>query len=219
MQETEQIPEQPKQKRKRKINPRLKVQLCAVIERTRLTDRPDFKSIAARYGTTAGALRVLYHQWKRGEIDMGEPESPQEAKIDARVQHDRTIMLLRRVRVLNLDMLESMIYRAEDERGKAKGAMPSPETRASLRDAVRDLKYTMDLESQAEKGYLSILEELAAAQRRIEKPVNEATREVQTQIIHANDEERAMRALGLHEPETVSPETPSSIPAQNGSGA
>lgn len=202
--------------RKRKLTPKLKIHLAAIAERKRFTDRPDFKALAARLDTTAGALRRLWYDFTKGKLDIGVPESPEEAKIDARVQHERTVDLLRRMKVLDLDMLESLIHKAEDERGKTKGAMPKESTRAALSSAKRELKYSMDLEHTAQKGYISVLEELAAAHQRAQRPLQN-TREVETAVVNLSEEDRARRALGLTD-EILPPEVTSGFPEQDGSG-
>ena len=75
--------------KKRKVKFKIKMALLEIIERKRLTHFVDYKSIAARHGTTPGNLKQLFGRWKKGVIDMGEPESASDRQIDARVQHER----------------------------------------------------------------------------------------------------------------------------------
>jgi hypothetical protein len=190
-------PAAPMQKPKRKIGFKQKMALLAVIERKRIGDRVDYKAIAARTGVPQGSIRQLYSQWTKGTIDLGDPTTPEEKAIDARVQHERTIELLRRYKALILNGFEATLLDSEDDMTNGK---PHGWKERGMPAILRELKSVTDLETLHEKGYNSILDDAMAARNRETKALADSPVpiEVQTQVIHANDEEKAMAALREH---------------------
>lgn len=188
--------ESPAPVRKRVVGYKTKMALLEVIERKRLTERVDYKAIAIRHDTTANALRQVYKQYKDGKVDLGEPGTPEERQIDARMQHEKTLILIRRYKALILHGFEGSILSAED-------AMTNGDKEAwkKVSPLLKELKTVTDIQALHEKGYASILEDLLANRERAEKKLTDSplTVETETKILHANDEERALAALRMAE--------------------
>lgn len=181
-------------KAKRKPGFKHKMALIEIIERKRLSDRVDYKAVAARHGISNLVLRQLYSQWQRGLVDLGEPQSQEEKQIDQRVQHERTLHLLKRYQALVVNGFEGLIYAAEDAATKGK---PSAWKTLGLPAVVRELKAIMDIRKDAEKGYNAVLEE-EMTRRGVLKSATPAlphTVDVQTRVVSATDEQRAMDAF------------------------
>lgn len=178
--------------KKRVLGYKLKMALLEVIERKRLTDRVDYKAIALRHQTTAGNMRQVWVQYKAGKIDLGEPGTPEEKQIDARMQHEKALLLIRRYKALIIHGFEGALFAAED-------AMTNGEKDAwkTVSPIAKELKTISDLQTLHEKGYMSVLEDLLAQRERSEKKLSDAPLNVETEtkILHANDEERALAAL------------------------
>lgn len=198
--EVEQTEEAPKKKgnfynntgKKRKIGFKLKMALLEIIERKRLSDRVDYKAVAHRHGLTAENMRQVYYQWKGGRVDLGDPETAQEKQIDARVQHEKALLLIRRYKALVMNGFEAAILNAEDDTTNGK-----KDSWKQVSPILRELKSLSEIQSIHEKGYASILEDFLAMRDRAEKQIGPMPASVatETQIIHANDEERALAAL------------------------
>lgn len=188
--------ESPAPVKKRVVGYKTKMALLEVIERKRLTERVDYKAIAIRHDTTANALRQVYKQYKDGKVDLGEPGTPEERQIDARMQHEKTLILIRRYKALILHGFEGSILSAED-------AMTNGDKEAwkKVSPLLKELKTVTDIQALHEKGYASILEDMLAQRERAEKKLTDAplTVETETKILHANDEERALAALRMAE--------------------
>lgn len=184
-------------KAKRKIGYRLKMALLEVIERKRLSDRVDYKAICARHGCRADMLRGIYMKWTRGEIDLGDPTTPEEKVLDARMQHEKTRELLNRAHAMILVNFEGLLFQAED---MATNGDPKAYVKNGLMGTIKDLRVILELKKDVDKGYNAIIDEVAADRRREEKQVHgtPVTQEVETKVITANDEEKALAALGAH---------------------
>lgn len=179
--------------KKRKVGLKNKMALLEIIERKRLTERVDYKAIAIRHHTTPESLRQLYYQWRRGHIDLGDPETPEEKRIDARMQHEHTLELLKRYKGLVLKGFEGALLEAED-----RFTHGETESWKQVSPILKELKFVSEIQSLHEKGYASILEEMMSL-RQSEKQLQLADKTIdvptETKVIHANDEERAMAAL------------------------
>lgn len=180
--------------KQRVVGFKTKMALLEVIERKRLSDRVDYAAISARTHVSCGALRRVYMQWKRGEVDIGDPTTPEEKQIDARMQHERSIILLRRYKALVLNGFEGALLASEDDMSNGK---PKGYVERGMPAMIRELQSLTQLQMLHEKGYMSVLEDLMAQRQREEKQLTAAplTPETVTQIIHANDEEKARAAL------------------------
>jgi hypothetical protein len=186
--------EEPTTIKKRVVGYKTKMALLEVIERKRLTDQVDYKAIAIRHDTTANALRQVYHQWKNGKVDLGDPTTPEEKQIDARMQHEQSLILIRRYKALVLKGFEGVLFAAED-------AMTNGDKEAwkTVSPIAKELKSITEIQAFHERGYASILEDLLAQRERSEKKITDAPLNVETEtkILHANDEERALHALRM----------------------
>lgn len=188
---------------RRKIGYKQKIALLEVIERKRLGDQVNYKAIALRTGVPVLYLRQLWMLYKNGGIDMGDPTTPEEKQIDSRMQHEKMLLMLRRYKSLLLNGFEATLIEAEDlmASGNRAGWKES-----GLPHVLKELKAVTEVQTMHEKGYASILEEYMALQQRAEKQLNgnQVTAEVETKVVHANDEEKALGALknllDKHEP-------------------
>jgi len=188
------VPPEPKPKPKPKIKVGFKRKhaLFAVIERKRKGHQVDYESIAKGHGVSTGSMRVLYYQWTKGMVDLGDPQTPEEREIDSRTQHERMLELVRRYKALVLYGFEAELFKTEDQ--MSKGVTFDPK-KSSLAAMVKELKTAMDMQSTCEKGYLAILDELAALRERAEKQIGIGPADTNRNIIAANDEERALQLL------------------------
>lgn len=211
----EEEPTIPPPKAKRKPGFKHKMALIEIIERKRLSDRVDYKAVAARHGLSQMVLRQLYSQWQRGMVDLGEPQSAEEKQIDARVQHEKTLQLLKRYQAVILNGFEGLIFAAEDEATKGK---PLAWKKLGLPSVVRELKEIMAIRKEAEKGYNAVLEEEMMRQKSVTPtlpaPVSPTTVDVQARVVSATDEQRAMEAFqnGHHPTAHVPGQTPPPVP-------
>lgn len=184
-------------KPKQKVGFKHKMALLEVIERKRLTDKVDYKAVGARHNVKQMYLRQLYSKWSRGMIDLGEPETPQELQIDARMQHEKMLILLKRYKAMILTGFEGLLFQAEDDMTNG-NAMAWKEK--GLPAVLNELRSIAAMQTMHEKGYSSVLDDLSAHREREMKSLNGGmTMEADTKIIHANEEDRALAAMISHE--------------------
>jgi hypothetical protein len=164
--------------------------LLQVIERKKLEDRVNYAAISARTGVSKASLRELYWAYKKGNIDLGPPQSMEEKKIDVRMQLARRRDLLHRYEAMVLAGLEALILKGEDDMTKPGGSKAFQEL--GIPAVIRDLKAVNDLLENTEKGYAAILDDAEAERRRLEKSVDPVT---ETKILAANDEMKALQAF------------------------
>jgi hypothetical protein len=182
----------------------MKMALLEVIERKRVTEFIGYRGISARHGVSADSLRQTFYFWKKGWIDLGEPQSDMEKQIDARMQHESTLELLRRYKNIVLKGFEKLLLKSEDAVTHGK---PLAWQKYGLPQVVKELKKISEIQSIHEKGYASILDDVAAQMKR-EKLLPGKTMDVatETKILHANDEEKALAALNGELPASNVPE-------------
>jgi hypothetical protein len=182
-------------KPKRKVGFRHKMALLQIIERKRLSDSVDYGAIAARTGISNGSLRKLWSEYQHGKIDLGEPQTLAEQRIDSRVQHEKLLASVKRYLALVLDGCEAVCIRAEDAMSNGD---PLGWKAVGAHDAFRELRMLMAMNTEAEKGYMAILQDMAEAQRQPEKQLLAPySPEIKTAIVTASDEQKALAALGL----------------------
>ncbi len=186
-------PEKPR--KQRRIGFKHKIALLMILERKRFSDAVDYKSIAQKTSISCDSLRVLYSQYCKGNIDMGAPQTLAERQIDARKQHEELVEFSRRYVALLLNSGQGMLLGAEDATANGQ---PENWDKTGLPKITRELRVALAMKSDAEKGYLAAMEDLSASLRQPEKnvtlPVSET---VKTQIVGANEEQRALAALGV----------------------
>jgi hypothetical protein len=187
--------EQPPERKKVKPSHSSKMALLEVIERKKREDRVDYRTISQKHGVSCNSLRKLWVFFKRGQIDFGRPETLMEKEVDARVQHERKMNLLRRHLELLLNVYEGQIFKAGDAVVK-KNAVQAYE-KVGLQKILRELKTLSDLIGVTEKGYLAIIDEYNAAHAAQEKQATaRPVMDVETKVSSATDEHRALQALG-----------------------
>lgn len=185
-------PEPPR--RVRKVGFRHKMALLQIIERKRLSDSVDYKAVSARTGISSMSLRNLWSEYNRGMIDLGEPQTLAEQRIDSRVQHERTLEIIKRYQALVLNGAEAACIRAEDEMASGD---PMGWKTVGAHDVFRELRMILAMKADAEKGYMAILQDMADAQRQPEKQLLAPyPPEIKTAIVTASDEQKALAALG-----------------------
>lgn len=171
-----------------------KIALLAVIERKRVSRAVDYKSIALQHGVTEGSLRQLYYRWKKGLVDLGEPQTEQERQIDSRVHMEKKLLLLRRYSALLLKAFEGALFEAEDEMGKGNREA----WRQSGLTAIRnELKSVHELIMKTETGFVAIVDEYRAQEKAIEQRALTSSKpiDVVVQVVNANEEAAALAAL------------------------
>lgn len=193
---SEENPHSSGDKPKYKPGYKTKLGLLEVIERKRLNFQVDYKAIAIRTGTSAGTLRNLYSRFLKGEIDMGEPVTAEEKRLDERVEHEKQLGLARRLRKNILDGFHGTIVNTEAAAGDTGDPMAYQKT--GVMQIVKDLKLVNALINELEKGYMAILDEERASReasmKRAGVPGGPAM-DVEAQVVNANDEQRALMAL------------------------
>lgn len=169
--------------------------LLEVIERKRLTYSVDYRSIAIRHGVKCGSLRALYVKFKKGLVDLGDPQTPEEKQIDAKVQMEKQTGLLRRYKGLLLVRFEGALYEAEDAMTKGNVEAWRQMGLPALRS---EIKATDELIQRTEEGFIAILDEYRAQDQNRQKHLNapqHPSEDVAKQVASANDEALALRAL------------------------
>lgn len=191
-------PSAPAEKKKRKIGLKHKMALLQIIERKQISDKVDYEPLAIRTGISNDSLRQLYSQWKKGLIDMGEPISPEEKRIDQKVQHETILGLVRRHEALIMNGYQAVLFDAED--AASKGTVLA-HRELGLSTIGKELKEVRMLREVYEKGYTSILDEERERREREQKRILGAqgsTLDAQVSIARLSDEERARKALEEH---------------------
>jgi hypothetical protein len=180
--------------KKRKVTWRVKLGLLEILERKRVCDRVDYKAVSRRHNVSEGGLRSVYCRYMKGEIDLGMPDTPQEVEISLRMQHERTMGLLKRYHALVLDGMESLVLMSEDEMSHGKKMAWKTN---GLPPTINELKKCMELRKLAEQGYNAILEEEMMKRRGEEKALSGSVIPPETRLalVTANDEERGLHAL------------------------
>lgn len=172
-----------------------KMALLDVIERKRVSYRVDYRSIGLRHGVSGGSLRVLYGYWKKGEVDLGEPQTPQERAIDARVQMETSLVLFRRYKALLMKEFEGALFKAEDATTKKEANSWKD---VGLPDLRAEVSRVNDLILKTERGYVTIVDEYRAqedAQRKNILSIPRQTIDVDGRVVNANEEQIALAAL------------------------
>lgn len=191
----EETPKRPK--KKRKVSFRIKMALLDVIERKRIGSRVDYKAIGHRHRVPHMSLRKTYSEYARGWVDLGDPITVEEKAIDARLQHEKTLQLVRRYKALLLTSFEAVLLEAEDKASNGNVMF----WKKDMPFLLRELKDVTTIQSLHEKGYASILEDMMAMSQRQEKAVGgKVVDQAETRVIHANDEAHALAVLSGHAP-------------------
>lgn len=188
-------PEPPKEVKKTKPGWATKIALLQVIERKRLSRAVDYKSIALEHGISPGSLKAIYYRWTKGWVDMGAPETPEERAIDARVQMDKKLILMRRYQALILSRFEGAIFDAEAQMKKDN---PNAWIDLGLPRILNELRNVDNLINRTEEGYVAIVEEYRAQERSREKQINitpQQPRSIEFSVVNANEEAAAIAAL------------------------
>lgn len=181
--------------------------LCDVIDKKKMTDRPDYAVIAKRHGTTAENLRRVYSRWRKGLIEMGPPSTEREKQIDARTQLEQTIALSRRYKAVLLQSMERLLTRAESK------LLIGQNIRWKSNEipfVVRELRGIDSLQVSSEKGYSTLLDDEAGRRQREEKFMGNlpnSAPKLAERLNAVNDEELAMKLLAVAPPE----ETPDAV--------
>jgi hypothetical protein len=191
--------------KKRKIGIAMKSALLSVIDKKKISDRVDYKSVAARHGVDDNALRHTYSQWKKGKIDMGDPETLQERHLDAQTQHKSAIGLLQRYQALVMDGFERHLIKAEDAADK--GGKFDPK-KSPLPAIMREFSSIVSTTERVEAAYERIQKELIQRNFRDNgpKPVNgkdvpsEPAKLDPPSDESLSDHEKALRALEALQP-------------------
>src|SRR6266853_1698532 len=173
-----------------------KMALLDVIERKRVSYRVDYRTIGLRHGVSGGSLRVLYGQWKKGEVDLGEPQTPQERAIDARVQMETSLVLFRRYKALLMKEFEGALFKAEDATTTKEANSWKDVGLPALRAEVSRVN---DLILKTERGYVTIVDEYRAQEDAQRKKILSSARQtidVDGRVVNANEEQIALAALG-----------------------
>lgn len=191
--------------KKRRVSFHIAKAILQIHERKKLGRYCDYKSVARAHKMSPGGLRQAYCHFLQGKIDLGVMEdlAPQK-RIDKREMHAKTLELVNRHMDVLLVHYEGAIQSAEKNL-ELKGTQKSRQLVANETLSVRhelvilsgQLSKLLHVREQAEEGYNSFLEEV---NRTIEKPIkvkegHPAPIDVQTHVITANDEQRAIEAL------------------------
>ena len=200
---TEEIPPAAeKPKKKRVLTWKTKLAMLAIIERKRFGRDVNYKEIAARTGVKYGYIKHLWKEYEAGRIDLGEPQTPEEKEIDASVQHEKGLGLLKRYHALLLESFESGLIHAEDimmNSKSKKGTKTLAFKEAGLPQTLAELERVMRVRLMTEKGYDALLDQLAS--RHAPKQAGPAGSDaaIDVQVVHANDGARAVAALAALE--------------------
>lgn len=195
--------------KKRKVSFAHAKAILDVHERKKVGHYCDYKSIAARYQISANGLRHVYCKFLKGEVDLGVIEDfTPERIIDKRAQHAKTLELVTRHMDLVLIHYEGAIFSGEDQieqtgkKGyKKKKAREKIHERHELCFLSKELMKLMHMRKVAEDGYASFLEDRNPPEKTITpKEGHPASIDVQTHVITANDEQRAIEALSKDDP-------------------
>jgi hypothetical protein len=200
----------PTPEKKRKPTFEMKMALLQVIERKQLSERVGYQEIANRCGVNADSLKQLMVLYRRGLVDLGQPETPEEVALDARNQHERTLRLVAKANLLFLDQLEHQLISAD--RCTKKKQRPVNQMKA-IPGIIRNIAAIIALKHKQEEGYSALLNDMLERRRREEKSMG-IPAETSTQIIGANDSQKAIHALTgeLQAPEDTGEEPPHADP-------
>lgn len=180
--------------------------ILAVHERKKLGHYVSYKQIAERFGINANGLKQAFSHWKHGRVDLGiASPDPEHHRMDLRVQHEKTRDLVNRHHALLLIHYEGALYTAEDKLGttgkgahKRMTAGSALDPKGELTFLARELSKIIALRNQVEEGYNSALDELRPKAEKLAgkpNPDHPAPIDVQTHVITASDEQRAIAAL------------------------
>jgi hypothetical protein len=110
--ENESAPQKPKKKSTPIL--RNKLALLEVINRKKFGYEVDYKAIATRHNTTPGALRQLYYRWTKDLIELHEPRTAEDRKIEETVQNAKSTHLLRESEQFLNDLHEGQLFKAQE---------------------------------------------------------------------------------------------------------
>lgn len=200
----------PTPERKRKPSFEMKMALLQVIERKQLSERVGYREIANRCGVNIDSLKQVMVLYRRGLVDLGLPETPEEVALDARNQHERTLRLVAKTNLLFLDQLEHQLISADRCNQKKKRPVNPMKAIPSI---IRNIAAITALKRKQEEGYSALLNDMLERRRREEKSMGIAP-ETSTQIIGANDTQKALHALTgqLEAPEDTEESPPHADP-------
>lgn len=184
----------PKPGAKRKIGHRATCALLEIIHRKKLNWTVDYKGVAAGFAVSWQSLKQNYVLWKRGFIDMGGADSPQQVAVDMRTQFEEQMTLMLECKQMALNSLRAVMLLARED--AANGEALAPITRGVPR-ALSYLAKVGGMIKETEKGYNAVLEDARMARAGLEKPVTGSVLppDVKAGMVSANDSQLAIAAL------------------------
>lgn len=195
-------------------SPKYEAAIRAVIDKKQYGYNVDYKSIAIRFDCNWETLKNYYKEWTKGRLRIGPPSTVEEERIDAEMQLQELQKLAKRHLKLEIDMYRSLIGRGEDLVGLGKLEEAG---NLGMEKPLARIKKILETQSFTEKGYASLLDDIAeqraAFERRIRSQPNEEKKveatEIQTQVVRISDEQRALALLRGEPTPSTSPVTES----------
>lgn len=208
---TAESPENPnKAQKKWKPGFKHKNAVLEIIARKQISDKVDYKAISIRTGISVGSLRRLYCDYSNGRLDMGAPVTPQEKELDDRVQTERLLDTIRRLKGMVLASLEQLVADAEDQMTHGN---PLAWKDLGIPSVMKDLKEISTVQVFHTKSFEAVLAEDQERRMREERRAlgAAAVPDMEASIVRMTDEERAMKRLSAMVPLEAEAEL---VPAQ-----
>lgn len=203
------LPDEEKQWRKKgqKVSFPMKCAILEVIESKKFFPQPNYRAVAMRHGLKPSSVRQAYSRWKRGLIDLGGAQSPEEHKVEVNVELQRTLNLVARGERLLNDRLQGVILKCEQAAAEGVYSTFYDLGAEKIVDSLRKLG---SLRHMKEQGYLAILDALERKRKGDvpPEPKTVAGKTIDVSVQGANDlqklEQAFIKPVPTHQP--TSPE-------------
>lgn len=158
--------EKPWNKPRQKVSEKTRIALLACIESARFAKLSNgrLQALAIQCGVKYSTLKQTWYRWNKGLIDLGEPETPEEKSVEAKVEMMRTMEFCVRTEKFHNDWLEGAMVRVREETAAGNTAAYFQHGVDRVVNAMLQLARLREVK---ERGFLAIMESARQDQDRL----------------------------------------------------
>lgn len=182
-----------KEPRRMRLNHPMVQAILRVIELKKVTERPDYRSVGARFDVNPETLRQYYCKWKQGKLHLPVPVTQEDLAFDIITDFEQTRQLLYRHRAAARIVYEAALVKGEEmllagdpEGLKKSGALNAKKEMDSIIDSIKRLEKERDARGAGQR---------AAMEEQMETMKSVHGTEVSLKIVAAADEQSMLHAL------------------------
>lgn len=183
-------------KKGQKVTEHTRIALLALIDAARGKSKPPIQAVAIRCGIKSSTLTQVWYKWKKGLIDLGVAQTPEEKEVNAKAEMLRTVEYITQFEKFLNDQLQGKITKVKA--ATAKGQDNAFE-KMGINKIIGAMVQIARLREIKERGFLAIMDNAVAERRAI--ITGESPKTVEGKVVEV--EVRATRATELAELEAA----------------